>query len=400
MDIATLTDRLARKFRGASIDDIEGITDFSIFGEAAGNLLSALDPYETVRLMRFNVFQGIYDYAPAADLKGKKVIDPRPQDGRVGEEFSQTFTKEFDRDKQIGKVSVESLDGAKVVRLATSGAASMKVDQTEVTTEWAAGGGATGLEIDEVITLDGADTLRVDLGATGGYLEAGVAGTMTQVDLTDFLSIGSFFRKVYIPTAAQAASITSVTLLIGSASTEYYTITGQVHFGSWKAGVNLVRFDWADGVKTLSPTITAYDYERLTFVTTGAIADVRVGPMTVKLGTPFETPYYSNCLFTDSTGATWQDTPTATSDLIVLEQESLNIFFYECCQLIAEDLSLDEEAVKFKFKLNGDPQKSNDDGGLYGQYKRDKPTETLSPHAHYMTFRRRPSGSRCRIWRE
>jgi hypothetical protein len=400
MDIATLTDRLARKFRGASIDDVEGISDFSLFGEAAGNLLSAIDPYETVRIMRFLVFRDIDDYAPASDLKGKKVIDPRPQDGRNGEEFSQTFTKEFDRDKQMGKVSVQMLDGAKVLRLRTTGSSSAKVDQTEATTEWAAAGGATGLEVDEVIRLDNSDTLRLDLGATGGYIESGVAGTMTQIDLTDFLSIGSFFRKIYIPTAAQAATITSITLRIGSASTAYYTITGQIHIGSWKAGVNLVRFDWADGVVTLSPTITAYDYERLTFVTTGAIADVRVGPLYVKLAVPFETPYYSNCLFTDSTGVTWRSTPTATSDIIMLEQESLNIFFYECCQLIAEDLSLDEEATKFKFKLNGDPQKETDDGGLYGQYKRDKPTETLAPHTRYMNFRRRPLSGRRQIFRE
>lgn len=400
MDIETLIDRLGRKFRGASIDDVQGISDFSLFGEAAGNVLSAIDPYETVRVMRFSVFQKIYDYAPASDLKGKKVIDPRPQDGRNGEEFSQTFTKEFDRDKQLGKISVEMLDGSKVLRLATSGSTSTDVDQTESTTEWAAGGGATGLEIDSVITLDDSDTLRVDLGAAGGYLEAGVAGTMTQVDLTDYLSIGSFFRKIYIPTAAQAATITSVTLRIGSASTAYYTISGQVHLGSWRAGVNLVRFDWADGVKTLSPTITAYDYERLTFVTTAAIADVRVGPLSVKLAVPFETPYYSNCLFTDVNGATWLSTPTATTDVILLEQESLNIFFYECCQLIAEDLSLDDEALKFGAKLGKDARGDMTGGGLYGDYKRDKPTETLSPHARYITFRRRPLSSRRRIFRE
>lgn len=395
MDITGLKNSLSRKFRGASLDDVQGISDFTIFREAASNLLSVIDPIETRRTMRFNVFEKVYDYEPAEDLKGKKVIDPRPQDGRNGEEFSQTFTKEFDRDKEYGKISVEFDEGQKILRIAAGGTGSASVDQTASTTEWAASGGATGLEIDEVIRLDSSNTLRFDLGAAGGDIEAGVAGTMTQVDLSDDEDFSSFFRKVYIPTGA--STITSITIRIGSSSGAYWTITGEPHIGDWKNGVNIIRFDWADAVETGVPSSAAIDYERLTFVTTAAIADVRVGPMTSKLPTPYETPYYSNRIFRDVDTGDWKGTPDDDTDEIVLETEAENLFFYECCQLVAEDLQLDEEAVKFKFKLNGDPQKAGDDGGLYGQYKRDKPTEALAPHSRYMNFRRRIFGGRRRV---
>lgn len=398
MDIDDLKSQLARKFRGASLDDVQGLSDFTLFGEAASNVLSEIDPYETVRLHRFSLFADVPDYGPPSDLKGKKVIDPRPQDGRAGEEYSQTFTKEFDRDREIGKVSVEIMDGVKVLRVNGAGEASQRVDQTQATTEWAASGGATGLELDEVIRLDNSDTLRVDLGAAGGYIEAGVAGTMTQVDIDDMLLIGSFFRKIYIPTAANAAAITSVSLRIGSSSGAYHTIAGAPHLGSYRVGVNLIRFDWADRVATGSPDFTATDYERLTFVTTAAIADLRIAPMNCKLPLPYETPYYSNCLFTNAAGTTWLTTPTVDTDVVLLEEEAKNIFFYECCKLVAEDLSLDDEALKFQRKLYGSQptrtsaQPTTD--GLYAQYRAQKPTEALRPQSRYIDLRRRRNISR------
>jgi len=385
MDIENLKNKLGRKFRGAGLDDVQGIENFSVFSEAASNLLSYIDPYETVRYHRFNQFGGVFDYASPSDLKGKKLIDPRPQDNRNQIEFGQTFIKEFDRDKKYvwGKVSVEFQDGTKVLRLSEGGKGSARVDETIDYTDWSAAGGATGLENDEVIKLDDSDTLRFDLGAAGGYIEN---TALTEIDLSGHESLSSFFRKVYIPSGA--SSLTSITLRIGSASGAYWTITGTPQIGAYRNGVNLVRFDWYGATPTGSPSSSAIDYERLTFVTTAAIADVRVGPLDSKLPTPYETPYYSNRLFR-STAGSWLTEPTDVSDEIVLETEAENIFFYECCVIVAEDLSLDSEAAKFKFKLHGDPQKEDDDGGLYGQYKRDKPAEALRPHTSYIDLGRR-----------
>lgn len=382
---------LGRKFRGASIDDIQGISDFSLFVEAASNLLSEIDPYETVRMHRFDLFAGVTEYAAPDDLKGKKLIDPAPQDGELGEDFTQTFTKEFRRDLRDYKVSVEFRDGSKVLKARAPGqGTSMTVDDTTAMGTWAAAGGATNLEVDETLELDSTDTLRFDLGATGGYIEdTGV----DEIDLSAHEDFGSFFRRVYIPTGA--STLTSIALRIGSAATAYWTITGEVQFGSYRNGVNLVRFDWADAVETLAPDSAAVDYERLTFVTTAAIADVRVGKLSSRLPTPYETPYYSNRLFRDSTGVTWLETPTSENDQVMLEKEAENIFFYECCRLVAEDLALDSEAAKFEQKLFGTPGKST---GLYAQYKEDKPTEKLRPQLRYIDLRNRRDRRGVRRW--
>jgi len=386
MTIDSLKNQLGRKFRGASLDDVQGIENFSVFKEAAGNLLSRLDPYETVRIHRFNQFGGVFDYSPPSDLKGKKVIDPRPQDQRNQREFSQTFTKEFDRDKEFefGKISVEFQDGDKVLRLSEQGKGSARVDAVSATTGWSAAGGATGLELDGVIRLDNSDTLRFDLGAAGGYIEK---STLTELDISEHEDMSSFFRKVYLP--AGASTLTSISLRIGSSSADYWTIAGTPHFGSYRAGVNLVRFDWYGAAETGTPDSGAIEYERLTFVTTAAIADVRVGPLDSKLPTPYETPYYSNRIFKNPDDDSWLEAPDDVDDEIVLEKEAENIFFYECCTLVAEDLSLDDEAVKFRKKLGIDELGNMTGGGLYGNYKEDKPTEKLRPHARYIDLRSR-----------
>lgn len=372
---------LARKFRGVSLDDVQGLTDFTLFKEAASNILSEIDPYETTRVYRFDLFADITEYEPPEDLKGKKVIDPAAQDDSQGEEFNQTFTKEFRRDQRDYKLAVEFVDGDKVLKMRAPGRGSaLNVDSTEEAGSWVVAGGASGLEIDTDIRLDNADTLRADLGATGGYFEN---AALDEVDLSAHEDSSSFFRKIYLPSGA--SSITSLTLLIGSSTGAYWSIPGQPHFGDYRNGVNLVRFDWADATPTLGPDSATTTYERLTFLTTAAISDVRVGPLTSRLPLPYETPYYSNRLFRNTDGD-WIETPVADENEVMLEKEAENIFFYECCRLIAEDQSLDTEAVKFENKLFGVPGKST---GLYSQYKEDKPTEKLRPQTRYIDLRNR-----------
>lgn len=381
MNIETLLAQLARKFRGASLDDIQGLSDWSLFGEAATNLLSEVDPYETVRLYRFNQFGGVYDYEAPEDLKSKKVIDPRPQDGRHGRDVEQTYTKDFDRDKEWDddKVSVEYQDGLKILRLSEQGRGSASVDTVGLITGWSAAGGATALAVDGIQRLDNSDSLGFNLGALGGYVEN---SSLSLINLGDHEDVASEFRLIYLPEISQ---LTSVTLRLGSSSADYWTLPGVPHLGEYRIGVNLVRFDWYNAASTGTPDSEVIEYERLTFVTTNTLNGVRIGPLWSRLPAPWETPYYSNCLFRSEAGA-WLETPEDNTDIIQLEKEALNLFFYEVCRLIAEDLSLDEEAAKFYTKLYGNPPKST---GLYGQYKEDKPTEKLRPHTKYIQLRNR-----------
>lgn len=390
MNITNLNDQLARKFSGSSLDDIQGLTDFSIYREAAGNLLAELDPQETVRYHRFNQFGGVYDYEAPDDLKAKKIIDPRPQSDRAGRDVRQVYIKDFDRDKEFDddKASVEFMDGLKVIRLNDRGRVAARVDSTQDDSDWAAAGGATGLALDAIQRLEGSNSLGFDLGAAGGYIEN---DSLSPVNLSEHAEVASLFRLVYLPAVSQ---LTSISLRIGNDSGAYWTLTGEPHLGAYKVGINLVRFDWYGAAETGAPDPDEFvEYERLIFATTSALAGVRVGPLTSRLPTPWETPYYSTCLFMSAAG-TWLDTPTADSDEIVLELDGQNIFFYEVCVLVAEDLSMDEEAEKFRKKLDGTDKRP----GLYARYKEDKPTEKLRSSTRYirLTGRRNRMGRRRR----
>ena len=376
VSITTLKNSLGRKFKGASLDDVQGITNWTVFGEAASNLLSEIDPYETVRHSELNLYDGINDYSPPSDLKGKKIIDIRKQVRRL-DDFRQTFTEDFDRDKEEETFSVEFDEGAKLLRIERDIGNSLAVTDT-TTTNWTAGTGVSNIVSDTILLLDEESTpsLRFDVSSGSNLLTW--AGTA--VDLSDHELKSSFFLHIYFP---DSTIISSVAIRIGSDSSNYYSITGAIHKGSLRTGVNLYRFDWNGATETGSVDADNVDYLRLSITTTSADTDIRIGRLFSKLPAPYEVVYYSNSLFTNSAGTTFKTIPTDDSDLVLLEKEAENLFFYECCEIISEDLQRDQDASKFKKALHGDPETQGDGGGLYGQYKTDKPTEKQRPQTKY-----------------
>lgn len=373
---------MTRKFRGTSLDDIQGMSDYNLFSEAANNLLSKIDPLETIRHGEVDVFDGIYDYTSPTDLKGKKILDIRPQVNRlVTDNVSQSYIEDFDRDKEDQKFSVEFDEGSKFIRYKNNVGNSITVDDVE-DTDWTGAGGASNVEVDTILYSEASASLRFDIGATGGYVEN---TSLTSVDLSDHENKSTLYRWVYFP---DSTIISSVALRIGSSSSNYFTITGAIAFGSIKNGWNLYKFEWNGATETGTTVTTAMVYERLTIVSTALDTDIRIGRLESKLPVPSEFVYYSNALFRPASGATWLTTPTDDTDIVNLESEAENIFINECCVLIADDLQQYDDMRKFMQKLG-----IRDDGtltgeGLYGDYKRNKPSEAIKPQSTYYKVNR------------
>ncbi len=376
--ITLLKDTLARKFRGATIDDVQGISDYSIFEEGANNLLARIDPYEMVRTAEVNLYNGIYDYAAPSDLKGKKILDIRPQDARSSsDDFRQTFTEEFDRDKAYENdwFSVEFDEGTKFVRINKDVSNSLIVTDT-TSTNYTAGTGVSNVAEDTILKLDGAKSIRFDVSSGQNLLTwAGTAVNLTAHELK-----AGLFLKVYYP---DSSLITSLKVRIGSSASDYYEITGSIHRGGIRNGVNLYRFDWNGATETGTVDIANIDYVRYELTTTGADTDVRIGKLTSKLPHPFEILYYSNSLFRPATGSTWLTRPTDDTDVLNLETEAQNLFVYEMCVLIASGLQNEAEMQKFMSMLGIDSLGQMTGQGLYGLYKKDKPSEAIRPTTTY-----------------
>lgn len=361
---------------------MRGTNDFTVFQEAAANLISRIDPMETVRHGEINLFHQVYNYGlttTAPDLKGKKVLDIRPQTRRnPDEDFRQTFSEDFDRDKEVENdwFSVEFDDAVKFIRIDKSIGNSITVTDTS-SSSYTAGTGVSNIAEDTVIKLDGENSLRFDV-SLGQNL---ITWANSTLDLSAHKNKSSFFLEVYWP---DASIITSIKVRVGSSAADYYEITGSLQLGTARNGVNLYRFDWNGATETGSVDEASTDYVRYEITTTAADTDIRIGRLSSKLPSPHEVVYYSKALFRPFSGSsTWLDLPSNDTDIINLDSDALNIFIYECCAIIASDLEFEAEVTKFQGLLGVSPDGRLTGGGLYGDYKRDKPSESIKPSSRW-----------------
>ena len=362
----------------------------AVFQRSARNLLTKIDPADTVRMVQITnaVHDEIYDYSAPSDLKGRKIIDIRPQHSRQkSENVHQTFSRRFDLEKDDSSFQIRYNKGTKTLRLALALTTPLLLNECDSLTAngtWAADGtGATNLTRDTLDFMSGSASLNFDLAVsqTTGYIEN---STMSQVDLTDYDEIGSIFVRVYIP---DTSIITNFILRWGNDTSNYWsrTVTAPHDQSTLKTGWQILRFDWNGATETGTVAPATIDYLRLTVTYDGtAETDLRVDKISASSGEIWEMEYYSECLFSTS-GGTWQTTTTDDSDIINLDEDGINIFEYECVISIAQQLQGADGAFDYNFARNmlGLDEKGNIVGGLYAKYQEAHPSEAIRPRNIY-----------------
>lgn len=351
--IADHKTRLASKIHGTNLDKVNDV--YGLIYEASGNVLLRIDPQETIRTTQIEnaIYDDVFEYATPSDIKGDSVIDIRPQVNRTtADKAFNTYGVEFDTYKKQNQkmFSVRSNSGVKTLEIAWPTLAGSLLNGCDSLTSngtWSATASASNLAVDEINKISSSGSLSFDLAAAGssGYIEN---STMTQVDLTDYVNVGALFVWCYIP---NTTAITSVNLRWGSDSSNYYnrTVTTGLASTSFVTGWNLLRFDWSGSTQTGTPVNTLVDYVRVTFNYNGtAVPSCRVDSVMAKIGSIFEIDYYSNCLFRNSSG-TWIEKPTADTDIINLETESYNVFLYENCLILAQEIGSTDASFDVSF---------------------------------------------------
>lgn len=318
---------------GTTTNQIEGL--FALYNRAARQLLLDIDPQETKRTVEFTVpiFNGVTYYPLAADVKGNRLIDIRPQVQRDNRDiWTQKYNQEFDvmRQNSFAGSNMFTMNfntGVKSILInapyLTAPVVQNNADTITGNGTWAVGGSASSLAVDNQNYVNGAGSLKFNLPSGAGYLEN---STMSQLDLTTYLNQGTLFLWVYMPTASQ---FTSVNLKWGSDSSNYYgvTVTTTQAGTAFQNGWNLLAFPWLGNTTVGTPTVTAIDYLKVTFNTTAAQTGAHLNYITVSLGTYMEYEYYSKYLFRDATTGAFKEKVTTTSDLINLDTETYNLFF-------------------------------------------------------------------------
>jgi hypothetical protein len=364
------------------ITNLDGVIDRS-----ARKLLLDLDPQETKRTVEFvnPIYNGVFDYPIASDVKGNKIIDIFPQVQRLPQDiWLQAYNQAFDVGKQniftAQNMFTMNFDtGLKTLRVnAPYLNPPVIINQIEAIATngtWAVGGTATDLSVNNTNFAQGAGSLQFNTTVGTGYLEN---SDMTAVNLSEVENQSSLFVWVYVPTGS---NLTSVNLRWGSSTGAYWslTVTENQQSTAFVNGWNLCEFEWASASTTGSPDSSVIDYARVSLAMTGTNTGCLVNGLDSVLGTVLQYSYYSKFLFRDAITGAFQETVTDDSNLINLDTESYNLLF----NLVAYYATQQQQGVDSSY--DGTFFKNEYEEGL-ARYKSMYKSELQKPQSAYYTM--------------
>lgn len=313
------------------ITNVDGVID-----RAARQLLLDVDPQETKRTLEFvnPIFNTVFDYPLAPDVKGNKIIDIRPQVRRMPSDiWLQSYNQAFDIWKQNIWASQDMFTmnfntGVKTIRInAPYLNPPIIVNYADDLTDngtWSATGTASNLTVDNVNYVQGQGSLKFD-GTTGSAVVSN--STQSSVNLSTYVSQSSMFVWVYVPIGNDLAS---VNLAWGSSASDFYggSVTTNQQGVAFVNGWNLCQFVWNNSTSiTGSPDSTQITYVSAELVLTASAAGCRVNGINNIQGSILEYEYYSKYMFRDAITGAFQEKVTDDSNLINLDTESYNMLF-------------------------------------------------------------------------
>lgn len=375
--ITQVKEHLTGMGHGGTLDKVRNIE--ALFHRAGNKLLSVVDPVDAIRVAALSqtVHDRLYNYALPSDFGA--MIDLYPQAGRTShDEASRILARPFDRRKLLDNrvVSIESSEASKLLRINWQVRAPKVLNSMDTYNgngTWSAVTGAANVETDNIYKYSGGGSVRFDLTATGGGIQN---TTMTRVDLTDEDELASIIVPVYLPSIT---GITSISTRFGNDLTDnYWTPTAQTTQADGTAlrvGWNVLRFAWYGATETGTVDPSTIDAFRLTIAGSSAISDIRVDNILFAIGYPFELKYYSKYLFKNSAG-TWIARPTSDDDVVVLDDDGLNLFLYECLIAMAQQMEGTDSAFDVEFART-------ELATLYPSYSAKYPSQALKPKRSY-----------------
>lgn len=383
-NIADLKSDLIRKLHGTSLNKLQDVN--GLIGEAGRNLITRLDPQETVRVTATEnaLFDDQFLYVAPADLKGDKIIDIGPIDRDNSQNYTKVMIEEFTRKKNAKDLNILYRNGIKFIRLKDDSAPSKKtVSEMGSLTGWSASSSATNPAIDSVVAITGS-SYRFDVNTASGtaVLEN---STLSSLDLSADAEQNRLYLWFYVKNPSK---ISSIGVRYGSSSGNYVSVSATASIGntSFDAGWNLIEFDFNGATETGTVDWSAMTYLRITVNhdATGTTG-LRIDSITVGSGATYNIYYYSDRLF-QGTDGTLKAVPTIDTDDILLENDAYNILLYECAYLAAQELQGENgswDETYFDKKLHGDGRRL----GLYQSYGMSYPSQTKKVRSRYYEFK-------------
>lgn len=343
--ITTLLNDVGTTIHGTTINKVPNI--YGIINRAARSLLLDIDPKETQRIVEMpQVFNSVYDYPVPVDFKGDRIIDLRPQAGRLPVDiFVQDYALNFDRTKILAnsnQMYVQHNTGVKTIRIEAPTLTSPIVfSGTDTLTGWSATSGASNISLDTLNNVAGGGDIQfnLDAGSATGSIQI---TTLNPIDFSTYENIAYNFYWVYLPTAS---SITSLTFRWGTDVTaNYWTYTstttqqGTVFQNGW----NLISVPWQSSTVVGTPDSSAITSIQLLVAYDSTLqTGVKFCNPVSALGYIFEIQYYSKYLFRNASTNAFQETVTDATDnnvIVNLDTESYNLLFAKTAFFVAQSL--------------------------------------------------------------
>lgn len=376
--VAELKDSVSGILSGLDLANVSDL--LPSFERAASNFLQKADVPEASGIQDITLYSGVTDYLISPTIYGTDLVDIRPQGvNRPSWDFvTKSSQSQFDRTKGYfangTRAAFEYRNGVPVIRIVSSNVIPQIIlDPMTSITGWTAAGTASGLVADGAVYYQSPSSLRFNLTGSG-------AGTLTKAisssNLSTYQGVGMVFLAMNVPTVA---NLTSVTLKIGSDSSNYASVTQTASFlGAWVSNQwQLTNFDLSTAVNTGTPDFTAIDYIQVTFNHTGVETNIRVGDLFISQPSANQILYQSAAIFVPTGSTTASQNITADTDTVILNTPAYNIYLYECALAVLENTSGaagDAMTERINRKLFGD---GNMVKGLYQQFTGNNPSQQL-----------------------
>lgn len=386
--ISDIEQELEAMLHGTTLNQITNLQEAE--NRAARRVLGDVDPQETKIVSQFGkLYDGVWDYPLAEDVKGNKIIDLFPQANRnLRDNFTQVYNKDFDIGKGFTLVpdfTPRYAGGVRTVRInATNlqtGILINNADGYNTNGTWTAGTNVSNVATNNQYFTDGASgSVSFQLNQTGIPGSVGIISnaTMAAVDLTNHYNNAQEFFQFYVP---NASGITSIRYRFGSSAANYYDsgdITTTQMGDTFGDGWNLVSKGWADFSIVGSPNVASINYIRIAITYDGTLqTQVLLNQFWSRLGVIFNQEYYSKYLFRDAITGEFQEKVTDPTNYVNLDTDAVNLFLFA---LLGEVVQQQQGADALYFDANQAEQRYTSELASYkGKYR----GETQKPHTSY-----------------
>jgi len=367
-----------------SVTDLNGTLE-----RAARTVVQRADIPEASGIQNITLYPGVTDYECDTTIFGTAVNDIRPQgiSRPSWDTATKTTQQQFDRLKAYRANSTRSTfqyeNGVPIIRIVApflnQGA---NLDKCTQVGNWTASGTASTPIVDTSVYYQSPASLRYTVTTGAGIVSQTLSNS---IDLSSYEDVGVAFLASFVP--ADVSNLTSITLKIGSDSSNYNSVTATTPFiGAFTDNIwQLVAFDFSTASQTGTPDWTAIDYIEITDNVTGTITNIRIGSLFISLPTPSQILFQSAAIFLPSGSTTALTTITANTDTIVLNDPAYNLYLYEGALAVLENTSggmgdAMYERLSRKLGIDGSGKIS---GGLYGEFLGDNPSQELRTTSSY-----------------